>query len=159
MVVEPGVLGSQVVETVVGFVVEGQAVDLPKDGAVVASGFVEVRVSGAQGEDVEERAGVQELEAAQGWDGIAVGVVFESVGEAVVRPPCFEDESGDRWTFVLVGLYGVFGEVADEHGVPFRVMVAGARSLVGTRFRRALQVRSLGRRPGGEGVRPAVLRP
>ncbi|MGV2917356.1 hypothetical protein [Streptomyces alfalfae] len=63
-------------------VVEGQAVDLASDGAMIAGGFAEVGVSGAQGENVDEHADVLELEAAQGVDGVAVGVVFESVGEA-----------------------------------------------------------------------------
>lgn len=109
VVVESGVLGPQVVEAVVGVVVEGQAVDLAEEGAVVAGGFVEVGVLGAQGEDVDERAGVQEMEAAQGGDGVAVGVVFQSVGEAVVRPARFEDEPGDGRAFVAVRRYGVFG--------------------------------------------------
>ncbi|KOT46850.1 hypothetical protein ADK41_01460 [Streptomyces caelestis] len=103
------------VEAVVGMVVEGQAVDLAEEGAVVAGGFVEVGVSGAQGKDVDERAGVQELEAAQGGDAVVVGVVFEDIGEAIVRRPCFEDEAGDGRAFIPVRLYGVFGVVADGH--------------------------------------------
>lgn len=125
VLVESGVLGSQVVETVVGVVVEGQAVDLAEEGAVVAGGFVEVGVSGAQGEDVDECAGVQEVEAAQGGGGVAVGVVFESVGEAIVGPTRFEDEPGDGRAFIVVRLYGVFGVVADGHEGSLQVTGGG----------------------------------
>ncbi len=83
---------------------------------MVAGGFVKVGVSGAQGEDVDERAGVQELEAAQGGDGVAVGGVLESVGKAIVRPTCFEDQPGDGRAFVAVRPYSVFGVEADGHG-------------------------------------------
>lgn len=91
-----------------GVVVEGQAVELAEKGAVVAGGFVEVGSLGAQGEDVAEGAGVEELEAAQGGDVGAVGVVLQGVGEAVVRPSRFEDEPGDGRAFVVVRPYGMF---------------------------------------------------
>lgn len=71
--VEEGVLGAEVVEAAAGVFVEGQAVGFAEEVSVVLGCFVEVRILGAQGEDVDECAGVEELEAAQGGDSVAVG--------------------------------------------------------------------------------------
>lgn len=84
--VEEAVLGAEVVETGAGMAVEGQAVGLAQDVAVVADGFVEVRLCGAQGKDVGERARGQESAAPQLGDELAVWPVLQCYEELVIRP-------------------------------------------------------------------------